>query len=178
MSITAFENLISTAERRAFINDDATTSIRMSDFMGIIPAINGKIELVYEGEQEGAEQISYHLISESIKTLFTDYFPKIEKLQKDDEVGPYDTILEWFFKDNELFLEDVLPDRSYQDSLTLIPGIKEVLDTHLETCDEKDRYFMMEFLLWGLESNKKLNKYRTLEGFQFKDSLGSYLSGL
>ena len=178
MSITAFENLISTAERRALINDDATTSIRMSDFMGIIPAINGKIELVYEGEQEGAEQISYHLISESIKTLFTDYFPKIEKLQKDDEVGPYDTILEWFFKDNELFLEDVLPDRSYQDSLTLIPGIKEVLDTHLETCDEKDRYFMMEFLLWGLESNKKLNKYRTLEGFQFKDSLGSYLSGL
>ena len=178
MSITAFENLISTAERRALINDDATTYIRMSDFMGIIPAINGKIELVYEGEQEGAEQISYHLISESIKTLFTDYFPKIEKLQKDDEVGPYDTILEWFFKDNELFLEDLLPDRSYRDSLTLIPGIKEVLDTHLETCDEKDRYFMMEFLLWGLESNKKLNKYRTLEGFQFKDSLGSYLSGL
>ena len=178
MSITAFENLISTAERRALINDDATTSIRMSDFMGIIPAINGKIELVYEGEQEGAEQISYHLISESIKTLFTDYFPKIEKLQKDDEVGPYDTILEWFFKDNELFLEDVLPDRSYQDSLTLVPGIKEVLDTHLEACDEKDRYFMMEFLLWGLESNKKLNKYRTLEGFQFKDSLGSYISGL
>lgn len=178
MSITAFENLISTAERRALINNDATTSIRMSDFMGIIPAINGKIELVYEGEQEGAEQISYHLISASIKTLFTDYFPKIEKLQKEDEVGPYDTILEWFFKDNELFLEDVLPDRSYQDSLTLVPGIKEVLDTHLEGCDEKDRYFMMEFLLWGLESNKKLNKYRTLEGFQFKDSLGSYISGL
>jgi len=178
MSITAFENLISTAERRALINNDATTSIRMSDFMGIIPAINGKIELVYEGEQEGAEQISYHLISESIKTLFTDYFPKIEKLQKEDEVGPYDTILEWFFKDNELFLEDVLPDRSYQDSLTLVPGIKEVLDTHLKECDEKDRYFMMEFLLWGLESNKKLNKYRTLEGFQFKDSLGSYISGL
>ena len=178
MSITAFENLISAAERRTLLSGDTTTSIRMSDFKGIIPAINGKIELVYEGEQEGAEQISYHLISESIKTLFTDYFPKIEKLQKDDEVGPYDTILEWFFKDNELFLEDVLPDRSYQDSLTLIPGIKEVLDTHLEACDEKDRYFMMEFLLWGLESNKKLNKYRTLEGFQFKDSLGSYLSGL
>ena len=178
MSITAFENLISNAERRTLLSGDATTSIRMSDFMGIIPAINGKIELVYEGEQEGAEQISYHLISESIKTLFTDYFPKIEKLQKDDEVGPYDVILEWFFKDNELFLEDSLPDRSYQDSLTLIPGIKEVLDTHLEACDEKDRYFMMEFLLWGLESNKKLNKYRTLEGFQFKDSLGSYISGL
>ena len=178
MSITAFENLISTAERRILISGDTSTSLRMSDFIGVITAINGKIELVYEGEQEGAEQISYHLISESIKTLFIDYFPKIEKLQKEDEVGPYDTILEWFFKDNELFLEDSLDDRSYQDSLSLIPGINEVLDKHLKTSDKKDRYFMMEFLLWGLEANKKLNKYRTLEGFQFKDSLGSYISGL
>ena len=57
MSITAFENLISTAERRLLITGDSNSAIRMSDFMGIIPAINGKIELVYEGEQEGAEQI-------------------------------------------------------------------------------------------------------------------------
>jgi magnesium chelatase subunit I len=178
MSITAFENLISTAERRILISGDSTTSIRMSDFMGVITAINGKIELVYEGEQEGAEQISYHLITESIKTLFTDYFPKIEKLQKEDKIGPYDTILEWFFKDNELFLEDSLDDKSYQDTLSLIPGINEILDKHLKSCDTQDRYFMMEFLLWGLEANKKLNKYRSLEGFQFKDSLGSYINGL
>ena len=178
MSITAFENLISTAERRLLITGDSNSTLRMSDFMGIIPAINGKIELVYEGEQEGAEQISYHLISESIKTLFTDYFPKIEKLEKEDEVGPYDKILEWFFKDNELFLEDTLSNREYQDSLTLIPGIDEVLNSNLNDLTKEDRYFMMEFLLWGLEANKKLNKYRTLEGFQFKDSLGSYISGL
>lgn len=178
MSITAFENLISTAERRLLITGDSNSALRMSDFMGIIPAINGKIELVYEGEQEGAEQISYHLISESIKTLFTDYFPKIEKLQKENEVGPYDKILEWFFKDNELFLEDILSNREYQDSLTLIPGIGEVLNSNLNNIIKEDRFFMMEFLLWGLEANKKLNKYRTLEGFQFKDSLGSYIKDL
>ena len=178
MSITAFENLISTAERRLLITGDSNSALRMSDFMGIIPAINGKIELVYEGEQEGAEQISYHLISESIKTLFTDYFPKIEKLQKENEVGPYDKILEWFFKDNELFLEDSLSNREYQDSLTLIPGIGEVLNSNLNNIIKEDRFFMMEFLLWGLEANKKLNKYRTLEGFQFKDSLGSYIKDL
>ena len=47
-----------------------------------------------------------------------------------------------------------------------------------KNCSIEDRYFMMEFLLWGLEANKKLNKYRTLEGFQFKDSLGSYIQGI
>ena len=63
MSITAFENLVSTAERRLLITHDSKTSIRMSDFLGIMTAINGKIELVYEGEQEGAGEVAYHLIS-------------------------------------------------------------------------------------------------------------------
>ena len=70
MSITAFENLISSAERRLLITRDQNTNIRMSDFHGVISAINGKIELVYEGEQEGASEVAYHLISSAIKTLF------------------------------------------------------------------------------------------------------------
>ena len=82
MSISCYENLLSTAERRMLINQESQTSIRMSDFFGIMPSINGKIELVYEGEQEGARKISFHLINEAVKTLFVNFFPKIEKLQK------------------------------------------------------------------------------------------------
>jgi magnesium chelatase subunit I len=178
MSITAFENLISTAERRILMNGEENTCIRMSDFLGIIPAINGKVELVYEGEQEGAEQISYHLISQACKTLFPEYFPEIKKLEKHEEEGPYDKLLGWFFSDNELFLEDTLDDGLYRDTLENLPDIKNILNTHQPNCPKEDIHFMMEFLLWGLEANKRLNKYRTLEGFQFKDSLGSYISGL
>ena len=78
MSITAFENLISSAERRLLISHDSKTSIRMSDFLGVITAINGKIELVYEGEQEGAGEVAYHLISCAIKKSIPFTFPRLK----------------------------------------------------------------------------------------------------
>jgi magnesium chelatase subunit I len=178
MSITAFENLISTAERRLLITHDSKTSIRMNDFLGVITAINGKIELVYEGEQEGAGEVAYRLISSAIKSLFPLYFPKIEKLEKPNEQGPYDDLLAWFFKENELFVEEDSDEKNHQKSLDSIPAIKKIMKKFQSELDAKDYYFMVEFLLWGLEVNQKLNKLRTLEGIQFKDSLGSFINRL
>ena len=178
MSITAFENLISTAERRLLITHDSKTSIRMNDFLGVITAINGKIELVYEGEQEGAGEVAYRLISSAIKSLFPLYFPKIEKLEKPNEQGPYDELLGWFFKENELFVEEDSDEKNHQKSLDSIPAIKKIMKKFQSELDAKDYYFMVEFLLWGLEANQKLNKLRTFEGIQFKDSLGSFINRL
>ena len=178
MSITAFENLISTAERRLLITHDSKTSIRMNDFLGVIIAINGKIELVYEGEQEGAGEVAYRLISSAIKSLFPLYFPKIEKLEKPNEQGPYDDLLAWFFKENELFVEEDSDEKNHQKSLDSIPAIKKIMKKFQSELDAKDYYFMVEFLLWGLEANQKLNKLRTFEGIQFKDSLGSFINRL
>lgn len=178
MSITAYENLISTAERRLLITHDSNTNIRMGDFLGIITAMIGKIELVYEGEQEGSNEVAFQLITNAIKTLFPSYFPKIEKLEKPNEPGPYDALLEWFFKENELFIEDDTDEKNYQKSLDSIPAIKKIIKKAQPQLEEKDYYFMAEFLLWGLEAHQKLNKLRTLEGTQFKDSLGSFINRL
>lgn len=178
MSITAYENLISTAERRLLITHDSNTNIRMGDFLGIITAMIGKIELVYEGEQEGSNEVAFQLITNAIKTLFPGYFPKIEKLEKPNEIGPYDALLEWFFKQNELFIEDDTDEKNYQKSLDSIPAIKKIIKKAQPQLEEKDYYFMAEFLLWGLEAHQKLNKLRTLEGTQFKDSLGSFINRL
>jgi magnesium chelatase subunit I len=125
LSITAYENLISTAERRALLNGTDTTTVRLSDFMGIIPAITGKVELVYEGEQEGAALVAQHLISDAIRTFFPVFFPKIEKLERDAESSPYAKILEWFFAETGFELLDDATDEDYQSQLDQVDPLED-----------------------------------------------------
>lgn len=176
MSITAFENLISTAERRALISGVDKTSIRLSDFIGIIPAITGKVELVYEGEQEGADVVAESLIGSAIRTLFPEYFPKIEKLEKPDEKTPYSDLVEWFFAESGFELLDDAPDKDYKNILDEVTPLDELLKKYQPQLVKEDVYFMKEFILWGLVEYKKLSKDRFANGSQFRDIYGSYIS--
>jgi magnesium chelatase subunit I len=179
LSITAFENLLSTAERRALLNNDGTTTVRLSDFVGIIPAITGKVELVYEGEQEGAAKVAYNLIGEAVKSLFVEFFPKIEKLQKQDEESPYDDIVSWFFNQKEGFeLLDEFRDKEYKNMLDAISPLDDLLGKYQPNLSKADGYFVKEFVLWALVEYKQLSKYRFTEGIQFKDPYGSFISGI
>jgi magnesium chelatase subunit I len=178
MSITAFENLLSTAERRALISGDEQTSVRLSDFIGVIPAITGKVELVYEGEQEGADFVANSLMDEAIKTLFPKYFPKIEKLEKQGEETPYDDLISWFFNGDGFELLDDYDDATYKEKLDSVKPLDILLADYQPDIDKRDVYFEKEFILWGLVQFKKLSKYRYSEGMQFKDPYGSYISGL
>ncbi|WP_299313628.1 magnesium chelatase [uncultured Aquimarina sp.] len=178
MSITAYENLLSTAEYRALKSGDEQTLLRLSDFMGIVPAITGKVELVYEGEQEGAASVAHNLISDSIKTLFPEYFPKIERLEKESEQSPYQELIDWFFEQSGFELLDEIPEAAYRKKLDEIKPLNDLIKNYQQDIDKKDSYFMKEFLLWGLVEHKKLSKYKLSEGFRFKDLYGSYISDL
>jgi len=178
LSISAFENLLSTAERRAIKNGEDKTLLRFGDFLGVIPAITGKVELVYEGEQEGSATVAQELIGEAVKTLFPNYFPKIEKLEKPDAENPYNDLVEWFFAESGFELLDELTDAQYKEKLDSVPPLNELIEKYQPEISEEDKYFLKEFLLWGLVEFKKLNKYRFSEGIQFKDLYGSYISGL
>jgi len=178
MSITALENLISAAERRALLNGNAFTTVRMSDFMGIIPAITGKVELVYEGEQEGAASVAQQTIGEAIKTVFIQYFPKISKLQKEGQASAYDDLLNWFMNEGEMELLDELKDAEYKQALEQIKPLEKLVMKYLPGTTPDDKYFLMEFVLWALVEYEKLSKDRFTEGYQFKDMLGQFLSGL
>ena len=177
LSISAFENLISSAKRRMLINGETKTSIRMTDFNAVISAINGKIELVYEGEQEGATEISRLLIVESAKAFFNDFFPKIKKLTKEEDLDPYQSILDWF-KDKELFIDENLDNKSYQDTFKTIKVLKQFVKKQIKDLKPEDENFMCEFLLWGLSSFKKVTVTRTTKGLSFSDSFSDYINGL
>ncbi len=178
LSISAYENLLSTAERRAIKNNENKTLLRFGDFLGVIPAITGKIELVYEGEQEGSAAVAQKLIGDAVKTIFPRLFPKIEKLNKPDAKDPYSEIVEWFFAESGFELLDETSDEEYKKALDSIPSLDKVIDKYQPETPPEDRYFLKEFILWGLVEYKKLNKHRFAEGVQFKDIYGSYISGL
>ena len=178
MSITAFENLVSTAERRAIINKENQTTVRFSDLLGMLPSITGKIELVYEGEQEGASFVADHLICEATKTLFLNYFPKIEKLKKKEEQTPYDAILAWFYEVGSFELPAESSNEVYASTLMGVGPLKAFIEKYQPNIAAKDQPFIMEFVLWALVEFKQLSKSKTADGTSFNDLYNKLLSGL
>lgn len=179
LSITAYENLLSTAELRALKAGDKKTTVRLSDFTGIIPSITGKVELVYEGEQEGAAQVAYNLIGKAVQSLFPELFPEIEKLRKQEDESPYDDIISWFFNNRDGFeLLDELRDKEYKRLLDAVTPLDDLLGKYQPNLSKEENYFMKEFVLWGLVQFKQLSKFRFTEGVQFKDPYGSFINDL
>ena len=175
MSITSLQNLVSSAERRMIINKEESTSIRMSDFSSVISSINGKVELVYEGEEEGAEQVSYNLISSAVKSIFNKYFPRIEKLTKPDEITPYDQILNWF-SNKQLVINDNLKNKDYENLLDEVIDAKKLIKKYIPELNDDDELFFVEFILWGLESYNKLSILRTNNGIEYKDPFNNFIN--
>jgi magnesium chelatase subunit I len=174
LTISAYEQVIAGAERRALINGEKTTYVRVADFISAVPAITGKVELVYEGEQEGAGIVAEKLMGKAIRTLFLNYFPDPDKSKKlKNRPSPYKTIQEWFGNGNTL---DILHDahvNDYRTALDKVPGLRDIV-TELHPKEDADTtYFLMEFLLHGLAEHSLISRNRLTAGAQFKDLLSS-----
>lgn len=178
MSISAFENLMSTAELRTLKTGSDKTKVRLSDFTGIVPALTGKMELVYEGEQEGARFVAEQLIGAAVRTIFESLFPKVEKLEKKGGGGPYQDIVEWFIANDEFHLGDHLSDDEFEERLNAIEPLEKLIRKYQPNAGETDRYFLKEIVLWGLVESKKLSKARTGDDTLFSDPYGDYLKNV
>jgi magnesium chelatase subunit I len=173
LTISAFENLISAAERRLYLNKEDNTVVRIADLIGVIPAITGKVELVYEGEQEGAGLVAYNLIGKAIRSMFVEYFPSPEQKKKEKEGNPYVILLAWFGEGNTLDMLSNDSNKTYKTNLYQVPGLEETITNHIQQLPEIEKEFYMEFLLHGLSEYSQLSKRMLDTGLQFKDLFSS-----
>ena len=175
MSITMYENLLSGATYRMLTTQQESTAVRMSDFLAVIPAITGKVELVYEGEQEGAENVALLLLGNAVKTLFNDSFREIKKLSKPGATDEFDAVVSWFMENSSFSLSADLTDQEYAKILNAVEPLNDIVEMYQALASPLDKLFFKEFLLWGLVEYKKLDKQETNGGYQFEDRvLGSF----
>lgn len=177
LTISAYENLISAAERRVLLKGEKKTHTRVSDFVGVIPAITGKVELVYEGEQEGPGIVAQNLVGKAIRKQFIEYFPDPETIRKNKEgKNPYQQITDWFGKGNMVDLLHDFDAGQYEKELMQVPGLEDLVKDKHGKQPAEFKLFLMEFALFGLAEYSMLSKHHLERGMQFKDLLSSMFS--
>jgi magnesium chelatase subunit I len=173
LTISAFENLVAAAERRCLINRDQSTAVRISDFIGVVPAVTGKVELVYEGQQEGPGIVAQNLVGKAIRSQFVNYFPDPDKFRKQKEKSPYRKITQWFGDGNTIDLLHHFTNQEYEKALKSVPGLTELVNEFHKNADVAQKLFLMEFALHGLAEYSLISKHMLTTGLQFKDLLSS-----
>lgn len=181
LTISAYENLVSTAELRALASGQTHTMVRIADFVGVIPSITGKIELVYEGEQEGPQNVAHRLLGQAIRTLFTQYFPDPQSYKKGRESqkvkNPYQSVIDWFGKGNDLSILQNDGSELYYTKLYSVDGLYAAVKQFYPNADEAQAGLLMEFLLHGLSEFSLISKKGVEKGgYSFADILGSMLN--
>ena len=180
LTIAAFENAVSAAERRAILNGERQTQIWMSDLIGIVPSITGKIELVYEGEQEGPYQVAFNLLEKAFRSQFINYFPNPDQLKKrkadSRDENPFRAITHWFDKGNHLNLFFNTPDTEKVQQLYKVDGLHALVKKYFKHTNEREAALLMEFVLHGLAAYSLISK-KVVEGkIEFKDLIGSMVN--
>jgi magnesium chelatase subunit I len=168
LTITALENLVSSAERRCLINKEKKTHARISDLMAIVPAVTGKIELVYEGEQEGPQFVAMRLLGLAIRKKFPQLFPGPETIKRKKLQSPYAAIVEHINSTNIQLLNDWSRDE-YANTLYSIPMLHEIVDKYCPGIGDEDRLMMMEFVLHGLAEYSVIGKTVLDSSIEFSD---------
>ena len=184
LTIAAMENLVSNAERRAIILNEKCVVPRICDLPHVLPGLTGKIELVFEGEQEGSIKVSRALIGKAVRAVFKKYFPdpllKRQKGQSQTHEDPeYGKLVGWFEGGNALEVADDMPLAAYLTELDRVKGLREFTKRHMKI-DDSNRHELasaMEFVLDGLHQNSKIAKDEVEHVTTYKDMVGSIFTG-
>jgi magnesium chelatase subunit I len=184
LSISAMENLVSNCERRALRTGEKRVMPRLCDFYALVPAIAGKIELVYEGEREGVTAVARRILGQAVQAAFKRSFPDAyasKPARTKGRPGPgtkdapldgtvYKPVLDWFAGGGRVELTDSMPAEEYARALSRVPGLREIAETHLKPT-EGELGLAMEFVLEGLHQNSLIAREDLESAVSYKDML-------
>lgn len=189
MTIAAMENLVSNAERRAILTNDSCLVPRVCDLPHVLPGMTGKIELVFEGEQEGPTKVGKALIGKAVREVFKKYFPdplqrkaqrpRTTETHQPSEDPEYGKVTAWFEGGNKIEIADDMPVDAYYSELDKVKGLRELTKKHMKIADDA-KYELasaMEFALDGLHQFSKIAKYEVDHVIEYKDLVGSIFAG-
>lgn len=177
MTITAMEQILSSAERRAVMNNESESMLRIADIYHMIPALTGKLELVYEGEQEGAINVAKHIIGKAIDKTFKNYFPDPQSRNGSDK-SKFSPITNWFSKGNEVNLPDILSYKEYKKSLDSVEGLKNLINSFIKPITDDEIYAWMDLALEAMHQNSMLSKEDKDDHLKYTDMVGTMFSSL
>ncbi len=183
LTISAYENTVAAVERRLLIAGETKGTARIGDLYAIVPSITGKVELVYEGEQEGPSKVAQTLISKAIRTQFEGYYPSPEQLKRQKKDSPYQRIIDWFGRGQTIDLLRAHTHGEYVALLRKVDGLADVVKQFQPSLSADEQLLHLEFVLHGLGEFSLLTKKALVPadgkggvGVSFQDMLGSFFS--
>ncbi len=177
LTITALESVVGSVERRMAMNDEQRGNVRIGDLAAAVPAIVGKIEMVYEGEQEGAVNVAHRLIGSAIRSLSPRYFMEIDELgnkNKPEAKERYREVLSWF-EQNQLELLSDDSENNFNKVLHGVEGLDDAVSHFGPKGDENPHEILMEFLIHSLAEYSILDKKMIGPDYRFIDYLSSVM---
>jgi magnesium chelatase subunit I len=181
MTISVMEALVSNSERRALAAGDTVAVPRMIDFHHALSGINGKIELVFEGEQEGLTNIAKALVGKAAREVFLRTFPdplqKAKRNMDKQPVDPYITVMNFFAAGNSISLSDTQSVSGSLAELDRVPGLRNLVSIYLKIDDSGPALLAsaMEFVLEALHHHSKIAKDERDGVSSYRDMVGSML---
>lgn len=177
LPIAALENVISNVERRRLRTGERDSSPRMSDLYAAIPAISGKLELVYEGEREGQRMIAVNVIGAAVTKVFAARFPEIERDDglpaKADPI--FGKVITHLSGDTTVEVSDEMPFAEYEKALAAVPTLKKIAQQFLKTENPRETALGMEFVLDGLHYQNLIAKTAVDSIYRYTDMLATML---
>ncbi len=180
LPISALELLVSNVERRMLTTGETVPASRLCDLFALLPAVTGKLELVYEGEQEGAGIVAERLIGRAIKEVFLRYFPPVYDDRHEGGGGEplYETIQAWFRGGNHVEITDFKPAHRENALLDEVDGLDELARKFFPEMNGDELPAVKELILEGLHQHSVLSREGLSGTIRYGDMLSRMMRDL